>query len=66
MGIVDDVIPEPLGGAHRDHHKMAATMRSYLGKQLKDLKQQEMSTLLDGRYEKFRRIGEFVESETVS
>ena len=66
MGIVDDVIPEPLGGAHRDHHKMAATMRSYLGKQLKDLKQQEMSTLLDGRYEKFRRIGEFVESEAVS
>ncbi len=66
MGIVDDVIPEPLGGAHRDHHKMAATMRSYLGKQLKDLKQQEMSTLLEGRYEKFRRIGEFVESEAVS
>ena len=61
MGIVDDVIPEPLGGAHRDHHKMAATMRSYLGKQLKDLKQQEMSELLDARYEKFRRIGEFVE-----
>ena len=61
MGIVDDVIPEPLGGAHRDHHKMAATMRSYLGKQLKDLQQQEMSSLLDARYQKFRRIGEFVE-----
>ena len=66
MGIVDDVIPEPLGGAHRDHHKMAATMRSYLGKQLKDLKQQEMDSLLDARYDKFRRIGEFVESEAVS
>ncbi len=61
MGIVDDVIPEPLGGAHRDHHKMAATMRSYLGKQLKDLKQQDMSSLLDARYAKFRKIGEFVE-----
>jgi len=61
MGIVDDVIPEPLGGAHRDHHKMAATMRSYLGKQLKNLKQQDMSELLEARYGKFRRIGEFVE-----
>ena len=61
MGIVDDVISEPLGGAHRDHQKMAATMRSYLGKQLKDLQQQEMSSLLDARYQKFRRIGEFVE-----
>lgn len=61
MGIVDDVIPEPLGGAHRDHHKMAASMRSYLGKQLKSLKQQDMSELLDARYDKFRRIGEFVE-----
>ena len=61
MGIVDDVIPEPVGGAHRDHQKMAATMRSYLGKQLKDLKQQKTSSLLDARYQKFRRIGEFVE-----
>jgi acetyl-CoA carboxylase carboxyl transferase subunit alpha len=66
MGIIDDVIPEPLGGAHRDHHKMAATMRSYLGKQLKDLKQQEMSSLLEARYRKFRKIGEFVEGEAVS
>jgi acetyl-CoA carboxylase carboxyl transferase subunit alpha len=66
MGIIDDVIPEPLGGAHRDHHKMAATMRSYLGKQLKDLKQQEMSSLLEARYGKFRKIGEFVEGEAVS
>jgi acetyl-CoA carboxylase carboxyl transferase subunit alpha len=65
MGIVDDVIKEPLGGAHRDHHKMAATMRSYLGKQLKDLKAQDMASLLEGRYEKFRRIGEFVEGESV-
>lgn len=65
MGIVDDVIPEPLGGAHRDHHKMAATMRSYLGKQLKDLKQQDMISLLDARYGKFRKIGEFVEGEAV-
>lgn len=66
MGIIDDVIPEPLGGAHRDHHKMAATMRSYLGKQLRDLKQQEMDSLLDARYGKFRKIGEFVEGEPIS
>jgi acetyl-CoA carboxylase carboxyl transferase subunit alpha len=30
MGVVDDVIEEPLGGAHRDHHQMAARMKMYL------------------------------------
>jgi acetyl-CoA carboxylase carboxyl transferase subunit alpha len=61
FGIVDDVIPEPLGGAHRDHHHMAAALKSYLKKNLKTLGAMDRETLLSGRYEKFRRMGVFLE-----
>lgn len=62
MGIVDDVIKEPLGGAHRDHHSMAANLRSYLIKNLKTLSSQPLEDLLDQRYEKFRKMGVFVDN----
>ena len=62
MGIVDDVVKEPLGGAHRDHHSMAANLRSYLIKNLKTLAQQPVDELLNSRYEKFRKMGVFVEN----
>lgn len=61
MGIVDDVIQEPLGGAHRDHHGMAAKIKSYLKKRLAELKKQPVDELLEHRYERFRRIGVFDE-----
>ena len=61
MGIVDDVISEPLGGAHRDHHAMAARLRRYLRKNLKELIEVETTQLLLERYEKFRKIGVFLE-----
>ncbi|MFT5300351.1 MAG: acetyl-CoA carboxylase carboxyl transferase subunit alpha [Mariniblastus sp.] len=61
MGIVDDVIGEPLGGAHRDHHRMASLMKAYLKKNLKELCGTPTDTLLDNRYARFRKIGEFNE-----
>lgn len=61
MGIVDDVIAEPLGGAHRDHHGMAARMKTYLKKNLAELKSKPIAQLLDQRYERFRKIGVFEE-----
>lgn len=61
MGIVDDVIEEPLGGAHRDHHAMAARLRSYFKKNLKELVAVQPEALLASRYEKFRKIGVFLE-----
>ncbi|HBJ38405.1 MAG TPA: acetyl-CoA carboxylase carboxyl transferase subunit alpha [Planctomycetaceae bacterium] len=61
FGIVDNVIAEPLGGAHRDHHQMATRMRSYLSAALNELDSQPLDTLLDNRYEKFRRMGVFLE-----
>lgn len=61
FGVVDDVIEEPLGGAHRDHHHMAANIRTYLKKNLKELIGQPTDQLLQKRYEKFRRMGQFLE-----
>ncbi len=62
MGIVDDVIAEPLGGAHRDHHGMAARMKSYLKKNLSELKSKPIDQLLEQRYQRFRKIGVFEET----
>lgn len=61
MGIVDDVIKEPLGGAHRDHHGMASKMKSYLKKNLRELMKTPKDQLLDHRYDRFRKIGVFNE-----
>jgi acetyl-CoA carboxylase carboxyl transferase subunit alpha len=61
LGVVDDVITEPLGGAHRDHHAMAARLKMYLQKSLRELKQFDLNTLLTNRYDKFRRMGVFLD-----
>lgn len=62
FGIVDEVVDEPVGGAHRDHHSMAAKMKSFLKRNLKELGKVPADELLPGRYERFRKIGVFEES----
>jgi acetyl-CoA carboxylase carboxyl transferase subunit alpha len=61
FGVIDEIISEPPGGAHRDHRQMAAVLRSSLNRQLKTLAGIPIPELLDRRYEKFRRIGAFEE-----
>jgi len=61
LGAVDDVIEEPLGGAHRDHHQMAARLKLYLIKTLEQLSEQPLETLVSARYEKFRQLGVYLE-----
>ncbi|QDU79863.1 Acetyl-coenzyme A carboxylase carboxyl transferase subunit alpha [Polystyrenella longa] len=61
FGIVDEIIPEPLGGAHRDHREMARTLKSSLIQNLKELGSRPIDELLDGRYQKFRQFGRFEE-----
>ena len=61
LGIVDEVISEPLGGAHRDHRRMAANLKGSLLSALDKLSQIPADKLLDHRYEKFRKIGVFEE-----
>jgi acetyl-CoA carboxylase carboxyl transferase subunit alpha len=62
FGVVDDVIEEPLGGAHRDPHLAANSLKMYLVRRLRELAHQPIDKLLAGRYEKFRRMGVFLES----
>ena len=61
FGVVDDVIEEPLGGAHRDPHQMANRLKVYLQKTLRELQQLSTEDLLNARYDKFRKMGVFLE-----
>ncbi len=61
LGAVDEIVPEPLGGAHRDHRQMAATLKGSLMTNLRELSSIPLDELLDRRYEKFRRFGVFKE-----
>ena len=61
LGVVDDIIPEPLGGAHRDHQQMAIRIKQYLLKNLKQLGNDSVEDLLSNRYHKFRAMGKFIE-----
>jgi acetyl-CoA carboxylase carboxyl transferase subunit alpha len=61
FGIIDEVIPEPLGGAHRDHREMASSIKSYLIRSLRELSELPRAERLERRYLKFRRIGVFIE-----
>ncbi len=66
LGVVDDVLEEPLGGAHRDHHQMASRLKTYLSRTLTELESQTPDQLVESRYEKFRRIGVFLEDPPAS
>ena len=57
--IVDEVIKEPPGGAHRDHHKAAEFLGEAISKHLQELSSYSTEELLDKRYEKIRKVGNF-------
>jgi len=63
LGVIDEVIPEPPGGAHRDHREMANRLRSYLLRQLRSLTGMKIDRLLQQRYERYRRIGVYLEGQ---
>lgn len=60
LGIADEIVPEPLGGAHRDREKTALNLRLVLTRQLNELVEQDLETLLQNRHEKFRSIGKLL------
>jgi acetyl-CoA carboxylase carboxyl transferase subunit alpha len=59
LGLIDEIIPEPSGGAHHDPEAMGRILSSRLEAQLEELRQVGVDTLLDERYRKFRRMGLF-------
>ncbi|MCE9545281.1 MAG: acetyl-CoA carboxylase carboxyltransferase subunit alpha [Planctomycetia bacterium] len=66
LGAVDDVIEEPLGAAHVDHHQMAGRLKMYLTRTLQKLVRVPLDQLVNERYEKFRKIGVFLEGAAVA
>jgi acetyl-CoA carboxylase carboxyl transferase subunit alpha len=65
LGAVDEVIPEPLGGAHNDPAQAAAALKYSLQKHLNDLRALDVEKLLETRYQRYRHIGTYEESGIV-
>jgi len=61
LGVVDEIVPEPVGGAHHNWEETAARLRRALRDHLQALKAKSPDELLRERYEKFRKIGAFEE-----
>jgi acetyl-CoA carboxylase carboxyl transferase subunit alpha len=59
LGVIDDIVPEPSGGAHADPAKAAELLTPYLEKALKELQKIKASLLPEERYKKFRKMGYF-------
>ncbi|MEG1996559.1 MAG: acetyl-CoA carboxylase carboxyltransferase subunit alpha [Oscillospiraceae bacterium] len=62
LGIAETIIPEPLGGAHNNHHQMADNISEYLFATIQKLMKKEVANLLECRYNKFRKIGDYQEN----
>jgi acetyl-CoA carboxylase carboxyl transferase subunit alpha len=59
LGIVDQMIPEPLGGAHLDPKMAYASVKTFIKEQWSGLKSVPIDILLENRYQKFRKMGKF-------
>ncbi len=66
FGIVDDIVPEPLGGAHRDHIGAARSVRAYLESTLAEFDGVPCGELVDRRYERLKSVGKYLEPAVVS
>ena len=62
LQVIDEIIPEPLGGAQRDHHQAAANVKRFLMLSLRELTGMDPDELLQKRYEKFRGMGQFLDT----
>jgi acetyl-CoA carboxylase carboxyl transferase subunit alpha len=62
LGIVDEVIPEPIGGAHRNWDLTSVSIRESIASNLSKLSVLSATKLVDQRYDKFRKMGEFTEN----
>ena len=65
LGIIDVIVPEPLGGAHRDPATAAHSLEQFVAKSLRELKKLKPAALVERRYEKFRAMGQFAEGAAV-
>ena len=61
LEVIDEIVPEPAGGAHRDHEAMAGNLHEALARNLKELKAIPAEELIELRYQKFRKMSRFAE-----
>jgi acetyl-CoA carboxylase carboxyl transferase subunit alpha len=61
MAVIDEIVKEPLGGAHRNPKGMAETLKEVIERHLRELEKMNMEELLNLRYEKFRKMGTFID-----
>jgi acetyl-CoA carboxylase carboxyl transferase subunit alpha len=61
LRVIDEIIKEPLGGAHRDPKGMTQTLKQVIERHLRELEKMDVEELLTLRYEKFRRMGTFID-----
>ena len=59
LGVIDEIVPEPPGGAHSDSTAAAEILKPYLERSLRDLMKLKPAQLVEERYKKFRRMGVF-------
>jgi acetyl-CoA carboxylase carboxyl transferase subunit alpha len=63
LDVVDEVVPEPLGGAHKNYDETATTLKKAILKNLDKLCEAKISDLLEARYKKYRKMGVFTRAE---
>jgi len=61
LGVIDEIVKEPLGGAHRDPQGMARTLKGVIERHLEELNKIDEEELLNLRYKKFRKMGAFID-----
>jgi acetyl-CoA carboxylase carboxyl transferase subunit alpha len=61
LDVIDEIIKEPLGGAHRDHEAMAENLHKALARNLAELVKIPADVLVEERYQKFRKMSRFIE-----
>jgi acetyl-CoA carboxylase carboxyl transferase subunit alpha len=64
LGCVDDIVPEPEGGAHRDYDAAARLLDASLQRHFAELKKLPTAELIVSRYNKFRNIAQFFKTES--
>ncbi|MBD3266422.1 acetyl-CoA carboxylase carboxyl transferase subunit alpha, partial [bacterium] len=64
LGLIDEIIPEPLGGAHRNHTVMGERVKAAILRHLSDYNEMEENELIQNRYDRFRDMGVFYEAKS--
>ena len=62
LGVIDEIVREPMGGAHRDHKRAGSLLRRVLRRHLKELLTMSPDELVEQRYQRFRHLGVYTES----